>query len=81
MQNTELDFNLQLDISDRVEQAIAYIEKRLDSKLVHPPIGIICGSGLAGLSHAILPHPRSEIDYAQIPFFPRSTGTQTANLM
>ncbi len=47
----------------------------LPNELSRPVVGIICGSGLGGLADTLHQAPKFEIAYADIPHFPRSTGT------
>ena len=61
-------------VSICVQDACEYIQQRLAHVLKSPPIGIICGSGLGGLSGVVMPEPRCDINYSDIPHFPRSTG-------
>ena len=60
--------------SAQTAEALRYLQKRLPPRLHQPIIGIICGSGLNGLADAVLPEPRFEIPYINIPHFPPSTG-------
>jgi len=53
--------------------AAAYLRKRIEATagMVLPTVGIICGSGLAGLSEALdAEAPKLTIKYAEIPGFP-----------
>ena len=61
-------------ISQQTAEALRYLQERLPPGLHQPIIGIICGSGLNGLADAVLPEPRFEIPYTDIPHFSRSTG-------
>lgn len=56
-------------------EAFRFIQQRLPPELEHPNIGIICGSGLGGLAHAVQLEPQVETNYAEVPHFPVSTGT------
>lgn len=60
--------------SQQTAEALEYLEAEVPQKLHQPVIGIICGSGLNALADAVLPEPRFEIPYTDIPHFPRSTG-------
>lgn len=60
--------------SQQTTEALRYLQGKLTPKLHQPVIGIICGSGLNGLADAVLPEPRFEIPYTDIPYFPTSTG-------
>ena len=61
-------------ISQQTEDALRYLQAKVPPKLLRPVIGIICGSGLSGLADTVLPEPRFETSYADIPHFPPSTG-------
>ena len=60
--------------SQQAAEALRYLQERLPPRLHQPIIAIICGSGLNGLADAVLPEPRFEIPYTDIPHFPPSTG-------
>lgn len=55
-------------------EALHYLNERIPPALQLPIIGIVCGSGLNGLSNTVLLEPRYEVPYADIPHFPQSTG-------
>ncbi|CAF9906425.1 hypothetical protein IMSHALPRED_004202 [Imshaugia aleurites] len=59
--------------SQRIAEALHYLQAKVPPKLQQPIIGIICGSGLNGLAEAVLPEPRFETLYTDIPHFPPST--------
>ena len=59
----------------QAEQALQYLQARIPIELLSPVVGIICGSGLGALAESVLPEPRAEIAYTNIPHFPQSTGT------
>lgn len=59
--------------SQQTAEALRYLQVKVPPLLHQPVIGIICGSGLKGLADAVLPEPRFEIPYADIPHFPQST--------
>lgn len=61
-------------ISQQTTEALRYLQAKIPPKLHQPVIGIICGSGLNGLADTVLLEPRFEIQYADIPHFPSSTG-------
>ena len=56
------------EISERLSNAVKYVESRLSAR---PKAGIVLGSGLGGLAERI--EDAEYIDYADIPGFPRST--------
>lgn len=64
-------------ISQRCEEALRFLKERISSELDQPAVGIICGSGLGGLENSVLPEPRLEVQYRDIPHFPQSKGTLT----
>lgn len=61
-------------VSRNVVEALSYIEGQIPAELQSPAVAIICGSGLGGLSDAVLAHPKCEIDYKNIPHFPEGKG-------
>lgn len=61
-------------ISQQTAEALRFLQAKVPPKLHQPVIGIVCGSGLNGLADAVSPDPRFEIPYADIPYFPQSTG-------
>jgi len=56
-------------LSDKVKEAVAYIEKNTVSK---PDVAVILGSGLGKLAEKVT--DRHVIAYADIPYWPRSTA-------
>lgn len=65
---------MESNISAHAAEALQYIYRQLPSELAEPKLGIVCGSGLGGLVDTVLPAPRHEIPYSNIPHFPSSTG-------
>ncbi len=61
-------------VAQQTAEALHHLQERIPQRLRGPVIGIICGSGLDGLADTVLPDPRMEITYADIPHFPISTG-------
>ncbi|KAL4899281.1 hypothetical protein BDW74DRAFT_163832 [Aspergillus multicolor] len=59
---------------EKTNEAFRYIKKLLPEPLQAPRVAIVCGSGLGGLTNTIDGNPRVEIDYSDIPHFPRLTG-------
>ncbi len=59
---------------ERTGEAYTFINKNLPSILQSPRVAIVCGSGLGGLANTIDSAQRVEIDYSDIPHFPRLTG-------
>lgn len=60
-------------VFSKAQEAASFLQSRLDPKLQHPKVAIVCGSGLGGLADAVHEEPRTEIHYSLIPHFPRST--------
>ena len=60
----------------QASQALVYLQTKVPVRLHQPAVGIICGSGLSGLAESVLPEPRCEISYTDIPHFPPSTGRE-----
>lgn len=61
-------------LSKQAAEALTYLQSKVPAELHKPVIGIICGSGLNGLAESVLPEPRCEVSYANVPHFPLSTG-------
>ena len=61
-------------VAQNAAEALSFVHEQLPQALKKPRVGIICGSGLGGLADTVLPHPQHEIRYADIPYFPQSTG-------
>lgn len=59
--------------------ALQYLEKKIPPELRLPSVGIVCGSGLGVLAKTVMPQPRLEVDYTDIPHFPTSKGNQKIN--
>lgn len=62
------------NVAAEAGEALQYIHGHLQDELKRPKVGIVCGSGLGGLVDTVLPTPRHELAYTDIPYFPRSTG-------
>lgn len=62
------------NILQQAKEAAAFIQNLLPPEINNPKIGIICGSGLGGLAATVEAQPRVEVDYGNIPHFPKSTG-------
>ncbi|KAJ0414000.1 nucleoside phosphorylase domain-containing protein [Aspergillus carlsbadensis] len=62
-----------LSSSEKTKEAFAFLRKSLPAQLQAPRVAIVCGSGLGGLANTIDSELRVEIDYADIPHFPRLT--------
>jgi purine-nucleoside phosphorylase len=60
-------------IYEQASEAADFIQKQLSTPIKKPAIGVICGSGLGGLSD-ILAESRQDVHYTEIPYFPQSTG-------
>lgn len=61
--------------------ALHYLENKIPPELRLLSVGVVCGSGLGGLAKTVMPHPRLEVDYTDIPHFPASKGTQNRQMM
>ena len=59
--------------------SLHFLQRLLPLELARPSTGIICGSGLGELANAVNSNLQVEIPYLDIPHFPRSTGTRSAN--
>lgn len=51
-----------------------WIREQVPEALRSPEVGVICGSGLGGLADTVENDVRLDINYADIPNFPKSTG-------
>ncbi|KAI9367093.1 nucleoside phosphorylase domain-containing protein [Aspergillus egyptiacus] len=58
---------------EKTNDAFAFIRKLLPTQLQAPRVAIVCGSGLGGLANTLGNELRVEIDYSDIPHFPRLT--------
>jgi len=56
------------ELSDKVQEAVAYLNTRIVDK---PLFGVVCGSGLGGLAELV--EDAIIIDYSDIPWFAKST--------
>ena len=56
------------ELSDKVQEAVAYLNTRIVDK---PLFGVVCGSGLGGLAELV--EDPIFIDYSDIPWFAKST--------
>ena len=51
-----------------------FIRSKLPSHLHNPRVAIVCGSGLGGIANTVTADTKLEIDYHDIPNFPKTTG-------
>ena len=51
-----------------------FIRSKLPSHLQSPRVAIVCGSGLGGIADTVTAETKLEIDYHDIPNFPKTTG-------
>ncbi|KAL6228884.1 hypothetical protein BDW75DRAFT_246234 [Aspergillus navahoensis] len=58
---------------DKINEASDFIKKLLPESFKAPRVAIVCGSGLGGLANTVDNDLRVEIDYSDIPHFPRLT--------
>ena len=72
-----MDDHLLDSIFEQATKAILQLKPNIPEKLQSPSLGIICGSGLGGLANSVLPDPRLEVQYQDIPYFPKSTGKES----
>lgn len=63
----------------KAQEAANYILSLLPDDIPKPEIGIICGSGLAGMVSTFHADPQISIAYTDIPNFPISTVEGHAN--
>jgi hypothetical protein len=75
-QGLEMDVIDNSQLFDNASTTTKFLQEKLPELLAKPEIGIICGSGLGGLSDAVHNEHRVEVNYADIPHFPRSTGQE-----
>ena len=61
------------NLMKKAREAADFLLQRLHEN-IRPRVGLICGSGLGNLADTLHPNPKVEIDYAEIPHFPISTG-------
>jgi len=69
-----------IGVFEQATQCVGYLREHIPPELQLPSVGIICGSGLGSLANAVLPGKQVELDYQDIPHFPRSTGTYSTTL-
>lgn len=62
-----------------IDKAYEYISALLPPELKRPQVGVICGSGLSGLSNLFTESQR--IPYSHIPGFPRTSVAGTQNIL
>lgn len=62
-------------VFQRTSDALHYLDSKIPSELRLPSVGVICGSGLGGLAKTVIPQPRFQVDYIDIPHFPASKGS------
>lgn len=59
----------------RATAAATSLRSALPEPLQQPHVAIVCGSGLGGLQHALLPNePKVEVSYDKVPGMPKLTG-------
>ncbi|KAH0292089.1 inosine guanosine and [Aureobasidium namibiae CBS 147.97] len=57
----------------RATGSVDYIRSKLPSHLQNPRVAIVCGSGLGGIADTVTTDTKLEIDYHDIPNFPKTT--------
>jgi purine-nucleoside phosphorylase len=58
----------------RASSSADFIRSKLPSHLQKPRVAIVCGSGLGGIADTVTADTKLEIDYHDIPNFPKTTG-------
>jgi purine-nucleoside phosphorylase len=58
----------------RASSSADFIRSKLPSHLHNPRVAIVCGSGLGGIADTVTADTKLEIDYHDIPNFPKTTG-------
>ncbi|KAG9527469.1 hypothetical protein KCU93_g5159, partial [Aureobasidium melanogenum] len=58
----------------RASASADFIRSKLPSHLQRPRVAIVCGSGLGGIADTVTADTKLEIDYHDIPNFPKTTG-------
>lgn len=61
-------------VYERAQHSVKFIRSRIAQELQSPRVAIVCGSGLGGIADLVSSEARSEIHYADIPDFPKTTG-------
>ncbi|KAL4989067.1 nucleoside phosphorylase domain-containing protein [Aspergillus falconensis] len=68
-----MEISARFSALEKTKEAFDFIQKLLPEPLKAPRVAIVCGSGLGGLASTIDNDLRVEIDYSDIPHFPRLT--------
>ena len=58
----------------KASESASFIRSRLPTHLQNPRVAIVCGSGLGGIADTVAAKDKFEIDYLDIPNFPKTTG-------
>jgi purine-nucleoside phosphorylase len=58
----------------RASGSADFIRSKLPPHLHNPRVAIVCGSGLGGIADTVTADTKLEIDYHDIPNFPKTTG-------
>lgn len=61
-------------VYSRAQDAVSFLQSKLPRELQNPRVAIVCGSGLGGIADLVSSDKRKEIDYVDIPNFPKTTG-------
>lgn len=61
-------------VFQKATDSAAFIRSKLPKELHTPRVAIVCGSGLGGIADTINKHVSVEINYSDIPNFPKTTG-------
>lgn len=61
-------------IFQKAGESASFIRSKLPTELQSPRVAIVCGSGLGGIADTVNKDVKVEIDYLDIPNFPKTTG-------
>lgn len=64
----------QSEAYQRASGSASFIRSKLPFHLQKPRVAIVCGSGLGGIADTVTSDTKFEIDYHDIPNFPKTTG-------
>ena len=62
------------NVYQRADEAASFVRSKIPQDLQKPQVAIVCGSGLGGIANTIRKDQRIEINYSDIPHFPKTTG-------
>lgn len=61
-------------VFQRASESADFIRSKVPAELHFPRVAIVCGSGLGGIASTINKDVSVEINYSDIPNFPKTTG-------